>query len=123
MSIRELLRWQWQGYPRYHHSRANLAVHILVVPLFLLVLGLERDVAAGTSMLVATVLTVTIMVTHLLVGDVAWLVAVPFAVGLVPATYLGGRLAPRLPTQRLQGAFGVLMIVLAGYLALRLTTG
>lgn len=35
MSILELLRWQWSGYPRYHQSRANLLIHIVVVPLFL----------------------------------------------------------------------------------------
>jgi type IV secretory pathway TrbD component len=32
----ELLRWQWQGYARYHRSRFNLLLHIVVVPLFLL---------------------------------------------------------------------------------------
>ena len=31
----ELLHWQWSGYPRYHRSRANLLLHIVVVPLFL----------------------------------------------------------------------------------------
>ena len=35
MTLGELLKWQWEGYPRYHQSRANLALHILVVPLFL----------------------------------------------------------------------------------------
>jgi hypothetical protein len=35
MSLPELLRWQWDGYPRYHRSRGNLLLHILVVPLFL----------------------------------------------------------------------------------------
>jgi hypothetical protein len=45
MSLPELLRWQWEGYPRYHRSRANLLLHIVVVPLFLagnlaIVLGL-----------------------------------------------------------------------------------
>jgi hypothetical protein len=35
MSVPELLRWQWKGYPRYHRSRANLLLHIVVVPLFL----------------------------------------------------------------------------------------
>ena len=30
-----LLRWQWDGYPRYHQSRTNLLLHIVVVPLFL----------------------------------------------------------------------------------------
>ena len=36
MSISSLLTWQWQGYPRYHRLRANLFVHIIVVPVFLL---------------------------------------------------------------------------------------
>lgn len=36
MSVAGLLRWQWDGYPRYHRSRANLLVHIVAVPLFVL---------------------------------------------------------------------------------------
>ena len=36
MTIAPLLRWQWEGYPRYHQSRANLLLHIIVVPLFLI---------------------------------------------------------------------------------------
>jgi|SRR5215469_5955568 len=32
----ELIRWQWQGYPRYHRSRANLLLHIIAVPVFLI---------------------------------------------------------------------------------------
>ena len=35
MKTSELLRWQWEGYPRYHSSRANLLLHIVVVPIFL----------------------------------------------------------------------------------------
>ena len=36
MGISELLRWQWDGYANYHASKANLLLHIVVVPLFLL---------------------------------------------------------------------------------------
>jgi hypothetical protein len=35
MSVSQLLRWQWEGYARYHQSRANLLLHVLTVPLFL----------------------------------------------------------------------------------------
>ncbi|MDB5898727.1 MAG: hypothetical protein JWP41_2329 [Ramlibacter sp.] len=35
MGIAELLKWQWSGYSRYHRSRANLLMHIVVVPMFL----------------------------------------------------------------------------------------
>lgn len=36
MNIAELLRWQWNGYEKYHRARANLLLHIVVVPMFLL---------------------------------------------------------------------------------------
>jgi hypothetical protein len=47
VGVTELLAWQWQGYPKYHQSRANLLLHIVLVPLFLagnvgLVVGLIR---------------------------------------------------------------------------------
>ena len=36
MSVVGLLRWQWDGYPRFHRSRANLLIHIVAVPVFML---------------------------------------------------------------------------------------
>ena len=47
MSEPGLLAWQWEGYARYHQSRANLLMHIVLVPLFLagnvaLVVGILR---------------------------------------------------------------------------------
>ena len=66
MSVAELLRWQWEGYPRVHRSRANLLIHIVVVPLFLagnigLVVALvSRSLALGAVSLVAMVLSVAL---------------------------------------------------------------
>ena len=66
MGVTELLRWQWEGYPRVHRSRVNLLVHIVVVPLFLagnigLVVALvSRSLAVGAVSLVATVLSVVL---------------------------------------------------------------
>jgi hypothetical protein len=31
-----LLAWQWDGYQEYHQSKANLLIHIVAVPAFLL---------------------------------------------------------------------------------------
>lgn len=36
MSPAQLLRWQWNGYRQTHCSRANLVIHIVTVPVFLL---------------------------------------------------------------------------------------
>ncbi|XHS79393.1 Mpo1-like protein [Burkholderiaceae bacterium UC74_6] len=64
MGLNELLRWQWEGYARYHGSRANLLLHIVVVPLFLcgnvaLVLGL---VAGGWGEAVAGLVAMVVSV-------------------------------------------------------------
>ena len=36
MSLGQLLRWQWQGYRHTHSSHANLVIHVITVPAFLL---------------------------------------------------------------------------------------
>lgn len=35
MNIKELIQWQWDGFGKYHHSRVNLLIHIIAVPLFI----------------------------------------------------------------------------------------
>jgi hypothetical protein len=47
MGPRELLRWQWEGYPRYHGRRANLLLHLFSVPFFW----------AGTVLLITALIT------------------------------------------------------------------
>lgn len=69
MSVSELLRRQWEGYPRYHRSRINLLMHIIVVPLFLL---------GNITFLVASV-------------QRSWLVAGVAAVAMVVSVALQGR--------------------------------
>lgn len=51
MNLIELARWQWAGYPQYHQSRVNLAVHLVAVPLFWLGLGLILGAAWWASWL------------------------------------------------------------------------
>lgn len=62
MRTGELLRWQWEGYARYHRSRRNLLLHIVVVPLFplgnvWLIVALARGswLAAGLAALAMVV--------------------------------------------------------------------
>ncbi len=82
----------------------------LLVPMFLLAFGLDMNEATGTSLVVATGLAVPTLITHAVVGDVDWMVSMSFAVGLIPGVIVGSRIAPRLPTARLQHAFGVMLV-------------
>jgi uncharacterized membrane protein YfcA len=87
----------------------------LLVPTFLLGVGLTLPEATATSLVVVTVLTVPAMVTHALIGDIDWAVAAPFAAGLVPASVAAALLAHRLDVGNLRAAFGVLLLGVGGW--------
>ncbi len=91
----------------------------LLVPLFLLVLGLTMPVSAGTSLAVIAVLSIPTLITHASLGQIDWPVALAFAAGSVPASYLGSKLAPRIKAERLKKAFGWMLIGFAAYFVIR----
>lgn len=93
----------------------------LLVPLFLLALGLDMHEAAGTSLVVAVALTTPTLVVHALGGDVDWAVAAAFAAGMIPGALLGARAARSLDTHRLQRAFGMLLVGFAAWYLVRQT--
>jgi len=65
MDISELLRWKWAGYAKYHQSRANLLIHIVAVPLFLI----------GTIALVVALSQLSLMLVSVGVGCIVVAVA------------------------------------------------
>ena len=85
----------------------------LLVPLFLVWFGLDMNRAAGTSLVVATALSVPALIVHSLAGDVNWAIALIFGLGLVPGALVGARVATHLPVARLRTAFGVSLIIVA----------
>jgi uncharacterized membrane protein YfcA len=87
----------------------------LLVPLFVLVLGLTMPESAGTSLVVIAVLSVPTLVTHWALGHIDWAVAVPFAAGAIPGALAGSRLVARVDAERLRSVFGVLLISFAAY--------
>ncbi len=92
----------------------------LLVPLFVLVLGLTMPESAGTSLVVIAVLSVPTLATHWALGHIDWAVAAAFAGGAIPGAVAGSRLAAHLPAERLRRGFGVLLIGFAVYFTARL---
>ena len=82
----------------------------LLVPLFVLVLGMTTIEAAGTSMVVVGILTVPTFAMHWALGHIDWTVAAGFAVGLIPASLVGARLAQHVPADRSRLAFGAMLV-------------
>lgn len=92
----------------------------LLVPLYLLVLGMPMRSSSGTSLAVIAALSVPTLLTHWALGDISWSVAGFFALGSIPAAYVGGRLAKKFDGERLRLAFGTLLVVFAVYFVARL---
>jgi hypothetical protein len=65
MGVNKLLRWQWEGYARYHHSRADLLIHIVAVPIFLF----------GTVVLIAAVVQLSLALLAVAIGCIVVAVA------------------------------------------------
>ena len=82
----------------------------LLVPIYLLVFGLEMREASGTSLLVIAVLTVPTLATHWALGHIDWSVAGAFALGVVPSSALSSRLADRVTGARLRAGFGWFLV-------------
>lgn len=91
----------------------------LLVPLFVLVLGLTMAESAGTSLVVIAVLSLPTLVTHWALGNIDWTVSAPFAAGAVPGALAGSWLVARLDPDRLRGAFGALLVGFAVYFVAR----
>jgi uncharacterized protein len=93
----------------------------LLVPVFVLLLGLTTGQAAGTSMVAVGALTIPTLMTHWYLGHIDWRIAVVFAVGVLPGSLLGARAATRIAPRIARQAFGVLLVIFAAlFLVLQL---
>jgi uncharacterized protein len=83
----------------------------LLVPLYLLVLGLRMRQASGTSLLVVAFLAIPTLATHWALGHIDWTVAGPLALGLIPSSVIASRHAQRVEGPTLRRAFGVFLVL------------
>lgn len=86
----------------------------IVVPALVLVLGMGMPMAVGTSLVVIVVNATAALLGRIATVDIPWGVAIPFAVAAATGALLAGRLADRIPAEKLTTAFAVLLFVVAG---------
>ena len=87
----------------------------LLVPFFIVGLGMTSHEAAGTSMVAASALTVPSLITHAALGHINWVIAIAFGAGMLPGTLAGTALGRRVPTGLTKPTFGLLLAGFAGY--------
>ena len=91
----------------------------LLVPVFVLVLGMTAVEAAGTSMVVVGILTIPTLGVHWALGHIGWTVAAGFALGLIPASVAGAQLAQHVSAERSRKAFGTMLVGFAIWFLVR----
>ncbi len=91
----------------------------LLVPMFVVVLGLTMPESAGTSLVVIAVLSIPTLTTHWALGHIDWTIAAAFAAGSIPGAAIGSRGAQHLPAMAMKRFFGVLLIGFAVYFIIR----
>ncbi|MCU1496557.1 MAG: hypothetical protein JWM47_510 [Acidimicrobiales bacterium] len=84
----------------------------LLAPLFVAVLGLGIKPAFGTSLAVAAVMAVPGSLVHLALGHLDLRIVVAFAVGSIPLSGLGAKVALRTDGARLERGYGLVLVVL-----------
>lgn len=92
----------------------------LVVPALALALGLPMAAAVGTSLVVITVTSASALAVRAGAGThPAWDLVALLTIVAIAGSWAGARLAARADTRRLQGAFTVLLLLVAVYTAAR----
>ena len=95
----------------------------VIVPALVVALRMPMPVAVGTSLLVISLNSGVALVARVGHGTFAWHVIVPFTVAAVLGSFGGKRVADRLPAATLSRAFAVLLVLVAGYVAVQAGLG
>jgi uncharacterized membrane protein YfcA len=96
----------------------------VIVPVLVIALGYPMADAVGTSLLVIAVNSAAALAARAGHAELRWTLLGPFIAAALAGSLAGHRLSVRLPAETLKKAFGALLVLVAGYVALRAgTTG
>jgi uncharacterized membrane protein YfcA len=91
----------------------------VIVPGLVLALGFTMPEAIGTSLLVIAINSVVALSTRLQAGSIEWGTVIPFTVASLIGVVVGSRLASTRDSSSLQRWFVALLVIVAGYTAIR----
>jgi uncharacterized membrane protein YfcA len=92
---------------------------IVLVPAFLKIVRLSVKQALATSLLCVAALAIPGVVTHAWLGHIDWHLALLLAVGVIPMSFLGARLATSLKSKTIERVYGIVMLLFALYFVIR----
>ena len=84
----------------------------LLAPLYVIVLRAPIKEAFGSSLVVAAALAVPGTIVHALLGHIDWAVVAAFSVTSIPLSYIGGRVAVRTHSTKLERWYGAGLVAI-----------
>ena len=91
---------------------------IIMVPAFIILLGLSMQEAASTSLICIVFMAIPGTIVHCLLGNISWHVVLSLGVGVIPASYLGSKVALGVKSKYLQAIFSIFLIIFGIYFVL-----
>ena len=91
----------------------------IIVPALVLAMGFGMPTAVGTSLVIISITSLAAFVERLGHGAIAWDVILPFTAAAIAGSLVGKRLSERVSAAALTRAFAVLLVLVAGYVAVR----
>lgn len=91
----------------------------LLVPAFVLLLGLSTRMASGTSMVAVAALALPTLLVHWQLGHIDWHVAALFGIGVLPGSLAGAQAAQHVPAETARRTFGVLLVAFSAWFLAR----
>ena len=91
----------------------------LIVPALVLAMGFGMPTAVGTSLVIISITSLAALVERLGHGAIAWDVILPFTAAAIAGSLIGKQLSEKVSGPALTRAFAVLLVLVAGYVAVR----
>lgn len=86
---------------------------IVIVPLLILLLGIDVKIAIGTSLAAIVPTAIMAAYRHQALGNINWRVVGMLTLGSVAGAFLGASLTAYVPAERLRQAFALFLIATA----------
>lgn len=87
----------------------------LIIPVLVLMLGVEMPIAVGTSLLIITANSAAAVLSHLRGAHIDWAITTAFVVTAIVGSLIAGHLGSTVNTSRLQHWFAYLVLAVAAY--------
>jgi len=88
----------------------------ILIPLMIYIVKIPTRIAIGSNLAIVLFSTTAGFIGKAITGQIAWLLSVPVAVSVIPATYAGGMLSRKVPVRKIRIILALVIALAAGWI-------